>query len=66
MKAGTRTRIDKSSGFCGCASPDMSTNKRKSFSRTFFSMKPRGGPLARSNASVTLISLATSGLMPTS
>jgi hypothetical protein len=44
----------------------MSTNKRKSFSRTFFSMKPRGGPLARSNASVTLISLATSGLMPTS
>ena len=23
MKAGTRTRMDKSSGFCGCASPDV-------------------------------------------
>jgi hypothetical protein len=50
MKAGTRTRIDRSSGFCGAFSPDMSTNSFRSFSRTFFSMKPRNGPLARSNA----------------
>jgi hypothetical protein len=38
----------------------MSTNNRKSFSRTFFSIKPRSGPEARSNASLMLISLATS------
>src|SRR5262249_25694463 len=56
----------RSSGFCGAFSPDKSTNNRRSFSRTFFSMNPRSGPAARSNASFTLISLATTGFMPTS
>src|SRR5580700_6314629 len=66
MKAGISTRMDTSSGPFGGASPDMSMNNCRSFSRTFFSMKPRSGPEARSNASLTLISLATSGLTPTS
>jgi hypothetical protein len=65
MKAGTRMRIDKSSGLSGAFSPDISTNNCRSFSRTFFSMKARSGTLARSNASLTLISLFTSGLTPT-
>lgn len=36
MNAGITMRIDKSSGFRGVFSPDLSTNKRKSSSWTFF------------------------------
>jgi hypothetical protein len=36
MNAAITMRIDKSSGFRGVFSPDLSTNKRKSSSRTFF------------------------------
>ena len=66
MKAGTRIRSDISSGVAGGGSPDRSMNSFKSFSRTFFCMKPRSGTEARCNASSTPIWLATSGLMPSS
>ena len=66
MKAGTRMRIDICSGVAGGGSRDRSMNSFKSFSRTFFCMKVRNGPPARSSACSTLISLATSGLMPLS
>jgi hypothetical protein len=66
MKAGTSTRIDTSSGPFGCASLDMPMNSCKSLSRTFFSMKPRNGALAQSNASLSMISFVTSGLPPVS
>ena len=66
MKAGTRIRSDMSSGVAGGGSPDRSMNSFRSFSRTFFCMKPRSGTEARCNASSTLSWLATSGLMPSS
>ena len=66
MKAGTRMRSDMSSGVAGGGSPERSMNSFKSFSRTFFCMKPRSGTEARCSASSTLIWLAISGLMPSS
>src|SRR4030088_820366 len=66
MKAGTRIRSDISSGVAGGGSPDRSHNSLRSFSRTFFSMKPRSGTEARCKASSTWIWLAISGLMPSS
>src|ERR1700744_4374232 len=47
MKAGTRIRSDMSSGVAGGASPDRSMNSFRSFSRTFFCMKPHSGALQR-------------------
>jgi len=44
----------------------MSMNSFRSFSRTFFCMKPRNGTEAFCNASSTPSWLAISGLMPSS
>ena len=41
-------------------------NSLRSLSRTFFSMKSRNGSAERSNACSAVISLAISGLTPTS
>src|SRR6201989_1976017 len=66
IKGGPRMRSDISSGVVGGGSFDRSMNSLRSFSRTFFIMKPRSGTDARCSASSTLIWLATSGLMPSS